>query len=1053
MLAIFYLLLVFVFGDAICRRFFPFVSTPHRVATGFLAGLLLATWITYAGAYLFAGTSYPMLAGNIVFTIIAIAVSYLLNRNAAPAASTTIDPEKTNFVRADWIVVCIFFVVAVVMAYSTFTMNEGTIRIAHHQSSDFGSTASIMQSFAVGHNFPTEYPHFAGDKIRYHFLFYFQAGNLEYLGFSPATANNTLSILTLLSLLVLVMTLGSVLFKSRTAGRIGAILFYFHGTLAYIPFYLKQGSLSAVWERLWKMQDFLSSGFPYRGEDWGVWSQVVYLNQRHLASSIGIFLLVVVFLSIRQRERYEAKISSAPVSEPIPESDTDSETDRSGDEDAADEESIEPVIAPPEDAALADDSASLKDTPDTAAAETDGTIALDDEPPTVAETAHGVELEHEEAESPNPSDIQEEKTDSRETMVAWAHRLAPYAFCGLLLGLMPLWNGAVFAGAAGVLAIMFFALPLRREMIAVAVVSGLIALPQVIFLRSGLAPVQYSTWYFGYTLTEPTIGKMLYYLAFTFGFKWIFIAIALIFANRLQRLMIVAITALLIMATCFQFSEEILANHKFFNVWVVLINVAVGFGIVKLWNLMPSPGAIFARLLTIVMVFLIVIGGVIDLFPVKNSFWVDYRFQGDPLVDWVRNNTDPKSIWLSHRYVNHGILMAGRRLYYGHPYYAWGAGYPVNERDVIYRKMLESRDINEVFSLIKENRIDYVAIDNIVRSGADFIKKNNEQLLQAYFPVVFSDTENKYDNLKIYKVPETLGPPDPSFTIEATPTPSPSAALNAFTGGEGAGFGQFSRPRGIAVDSKGDIYVADTGNSRIQKFDSEGKFLASFGKPGTAEGELKEPNGIAVDDGGRIFVTDAFNHKLVMLDPNGLVLREWKGPDPGFYGPRDIAFGPNKKLYIVDQGRTRIVRFDPATDSFTAWGSAGPGEGQFHESTGIGVSDKHVYVADNGNNRVQLFDLEGAFVRMWEVQPWERYVWNYPDVAFDAKAKRLLIANSWKQEILITDMEGNVVDAPLKATLSGPLENPTAMCFSEIDKNRRLLVLNTSGNKISKFDF
>ena len=111
----------------------------------------------------------------------------------------------------------------------------------------------------------------------------------------------------------------------------------------------------------------------------------------------------------------------------------------------------------------------------------------------------------------------------------------------------------------------------------------------------------------------------------------------------------------------------------------------------------------------------------LDLFPVKNSFWVEYKFENDRLVDWVRNNTDPKSVFLSFRYVNHGILVAGRRLFYGHPYYAWGAGYDVNGRDALYRKMFESKDINEVFKLLKDNKIDYVAIDNQQRRG-DFVK-------------------------------------------------------------------------------------------------------------------------------------------------------------------------------------------------------------------------------------------------------------------------------------------------------------------------------------------
>ncbi len=227
--------------------------------------------------------------------------------------------------------------------------------------------------------------------------------------------------------------------------------------------------------------------------------------------------------------------------------------------------------------------------------------------------------------------------------------------------------------------------------------------------------------------------------------------------------------------------------------------------------------------------------------------------------------------------------LAGRRLFYGHPYYAWGAGYPTGEQETKYKKMLESRDPNEVMRLLKENNISYVAYDNGLRKS-DIVKNPNEALYRAYFPLVFDDTENKYDGLRLYQITDTLGPPDPSVELLAAgPTPTPGTVMpTAFTGGEGTGAGQFSKPRGIATDSTGNIYVADTGNSRIQKFDPMGKFLTAFGTAGSSEGELREPNGIVVDARGRIYVTDAGNHKLLRYAAEGKFEKEWKGPAPSF---------------------------------------------------------------------------------------------------------------------------------------------------------------------------
>src|SRR5437667_6590329 len=102
-------------------------------------------------------------------------------------------------------------------------------------------------------------------------------------------------------MLIVVMTLGEMLFNSRTVGRLGSLLFFFFGSLSYAPFLHKQVSIRAAIEAIEHQCEFLPSIFPYRGEQWGTWSQVTYLNQRHFASAIGIFLLVLVFLVIQYR--------------------------------------------------------------------------------------------------------------------------------------------------------------------------------------------------------------------------------------------------------------------------------------------------------------------------------------------------------------------------------------------------------------------------------------------------------------------------------------------------------------------------------------------------------------------------------------------------------------------------------------------------------------------------------------------------------------------------------------------------------------------------------
>src|SRR6266496_6469498 len=257
MLALIYLALAICLGDLLCRRFYRFVSVPHRCATAVLVGLLVSSWFTYLAGLAFARFWRPLLWGNALFFATAIGVlswSRWKRKIAKTKRDETEDhsaaslylprPKGSNW--ADWVLIAGYVVLVCWMMFASFNTTGSKLQISNPEYSDFGPNTAIMQSFAVGHNFPTEYPHFSGDRIRYHFLFYFQAGNLEFLGLNPPWSLNLLSITTLVAMLVLVMVLGQVLFNSRAVGRLGSLLFFFFGSLSYVPFLHRQGSVRAA---------------------------------------------------------------------------------------------------------------------------------------------------------------------------------------------------------------------------------------------------------------------------------------------------------------------------------------------------------------------------------------------------------------------------------------------------------------------------------------------------------------------------------------------------------------------------------------------------------------------------------------------------------------------------------------------------------------------------------------------------------------------------------------------------------------------------------------
>jgi len=629
----------------------------------------------------------------------------------------------------------------------------------------------------------------------------------------------------------------------------------------------------------------------------------------------------------------------------------------------------------------------------------------------------------------------EENTISAEPFIA---TLPPFIFSGVLLGLLPMWNSAVFIAAAAILGLLFILCPRRLQMLALAVTAGLIALPQMALLASGSARAQMpKLLHWGYTIDDPTALNVVKYLGFTFGFKWLLIALALVFATNLQRRFFLAVFSLLAVAFCFQFTIESLANQKFFHIWVIIANLFVAFALWRLWHLSLAGTTSVGKLAAIVTTLLIIPGGLIDFFPIHNTGWSEVAYKNDPLIDWLNKNTTPRDIFLTDRFVNHPILMAGRRILYGWPYYAWSAGYNAGKYDRLYTELFEDKDPWKVYHLLKENGISYVAYDNAVRQG-QFIKRPNDQLYATYFPKVFEDS--RYNGLIIYKVPET-SPPKLSAL--------PESVTNMFEGGRGSGKGESNSPLGMCIDGNGNVLVADTGNGRIEKFSPTGSFLSVIASKGSGHGQLGEPNGIAVDRSGNIYVAEvASNHRVQKLAPDGTFIAEWKGPDIGFYGPRRIAIGPDDSVYVVDQGRARIVKLSPDGQVLTVWGSKGNGDGQFDDHTSVAVdpTTNKVYVADPRNKRIQLFDSNGRFLTKWVIPEWGKPA-GFEDLIVDSTTGRLYASSANMDAVLVFDLNGNRIStlAPKPPDRFG---GPSALALFD----RKLYVLNMYGNSVSAID-
>jgi streptogramin lyase len=188
-------------------------------------------------------------------------------------------------------------------------------------------------------------------------------------------------------------------------------------------------------------------------------------------------------------------------------------------------------------------------------------------------------------------------------------------------------------------------------------------------------------------------------------------------------------------------------------------------------------------------------------------------------------------------------------------------------------------------------------------------------------------------------------------------------------GTRGTGPGQFLQPESIAVDSKDNIFVADYADQRIQKFDSYGKFITMWGSKGKGDGQFIKPWGVAVDSNDNVYTSDQANHEVQKFSNDGKFLIKWNSYSPGmlFVHLHDITVDSNDYVYVTDgRNNSRIAKFDSQGNFISKWGAFGSGNGRFIEDHGI-VTDKsgNLYVVDTRNIRIQKFNNQSEFVTKW----------------------------------------------------------------------------------------
>ncbi len=177
--------------------------------------------------------------------------------------------------------------------------------------------------------------------------------------------------------------------------------------------------------------------------------------------------------------------------------------------------------------------------------------------------------------------------------------------------------------------------------------------------------------------------------------------------------------------------------------------------------------------------------------------------------------------------------------------------------------------------------------------------------------------------------------------------------------------GQFVWPTALALDDRGNVYLADEWLNRISIYTGDGEFVRSWGRSGSGNGELDRPAGLAIN-GDTIFITDSRNHRVQKFSLDGSYIGQFGSFGSGegeLNMPWGIGLDKDGNVYVADWRNDRIQEFTADGEWRASFGQSGSAVGQFNRPNGVAVdAEGDIYVADWLNNRVQVLSPEGRFI-------------------------------------------------------------------------------------------
>jgi len=277
---------------------------------------------------------------------------------------------------------------------------------------------------------------------------------------------------------------------------------------------------------------------------------------------------------------------------------------------------------------------------------------------------------------------------------------------GIVIGVFPYWHSSALISLYIVLfSLAIFFENLRKRILSAVLISLIFALPQLVYVK--LHSFNQIEFIPGFIVHDAlSIKNFLLFWIWNLGVAIPFIFFGFLKSNSTQRKIFLSFMTLFILGNLFKFSRDIFDNHKFFNIWIIAVNMYIGWGFLQVYKKNNA-----GKIVVVVAILLMTISGILHLLVVKNDVYAripDYKHS--KLVEWIDHNLPRKSIFLTNGDIYDPISIDGRRTFLGRPQFVFLYGGDPSHRIKQREKLLSGGNLKDIKNTFASEKIDYVII-------------------------------------------------------------------------------------------------------------------------------------------------------------------------------------------------------------------------------------------------------------------------------------------------------------------------------------------------------